>query len=105
MAHSGEIGRVVYLDRAGSDTFQLLAMGQEELANRLLSVIHYEWKDFLGHLMSLGALHVVDLSSYFTHVIRNLHEVLRDKELMCLRVPSDAGPSTLIDFLDRRQFF
>ena len=105
MARSGEIGRIAYLDRVYSSQFGITALNIETCVNRLFAVIHHEWKDFLVHLISLGALDVVDLPSYCEMVVTALRSSLAEKELVYVQVPVDASPEQLVRFLEENRFF
>jgi len=105
MASSGELRRIAYLDRVEGGRFAKQEIRPEALVNRLFAVIHYEWKDFLTHLVSLGALDIVDLPSYCEQVNGALRRAVAGREIMQLCVPVEATPPQLIDFLDRNGFF
>lgn len=105
MARSGEIGRIAYLDRVHSSQFDITALNIESCVNRLFAVIHHEWKDFLVHLISLGALDVVNLPSYCEQVVNALRSSVAEKELVHVQVPVDASPEQLVRFLEGNGFF
>ena len=105
MARSGEIGRIAYLDRVYGSQFDIAALNIETCVNRLFAVIHHEWKDFLVHLISLGALDVVDLPSYCEMVVAALRSSVAEKELVYVQVPADASPEQLVRFLEENRFF
>ena len=105
MARSGEIGRIAYLDRVYSSQFDMTGLDIETCVNRLFAVIHHEWKDFLVHLISLGALNVVDLPSYCEMAVNALRSSLAGKELVYVQVPVDAPPEQLVGFLEENRFF
>jgi len=102
---SGEIGRIAYLDRVHGDSFDLQPLNADTLVNRLFSVIHNEWKDFLAHLISLGALDVVDVSKYCEQVKNTLHAAVANRELHRVSIPVGATPEQLVKFLDEHGFF
>jgi hypothetical protein len=105
MAKSGEIGRIAYLDRVYSAEFAITALTIDTCVNRLFAVIHHEWKDFLVHLISLGALDVVNLPSYCEKVADTLRLSVAAKELVHVQVPVDASPEQLVRFLESKGFF
>ena len=105
LADSGDIRCIAYIDRVRAGGFAKLDISPDVLVNRLFAVIHYEWKDFLTHLVTLGALDLADLPRYCEQVTGVLRETLSGREIMQLRVPADATPMQLIEFLDRHQFF
>lgn len=105
MAQSGEIGRVAYLDRVHGSQFSIAALPLETCVSRIFAVIHYEWKDFLAHLISLGALDVVDLPTYNELAATALRSSLAGKELVYVQVPVDASPEQLVGFLEQNNFF
>ena len=105
MAKSGEIGRIAYLDRVHASQFGITALDIETCVNRLFAVIHHEWKDFLVHLISLGALDVVNLPSYFGKVVGDLRSSVAGKELVHVHVPVNASPEQLVRFLEVNGFF
>jgi hypothetical protein len=105
MARSGEIGRVAYLDRVHRSQFDITTFNVETCVNRLFAVIHYEWKDFLVHLISLGALDVVNLPSYCEKVVDTLRSSVAEKELVHVQVPVDASAEQLVRFLEQNSFF
>ena len=102
---SGEIGRIAYLDRVHGGSFDIQPLNTDTLVNRLFSVIHHEWKDFLAHLVSLGALNVVDMSKYCEQVKNILHAAVANRELHRVSIPVGATPEQLIKFLDEHGFF
>ncbi len=105
LATSGEIRRIAYLDRVEGGEFALQEIDPAVLVNRLYAVIHYEWKDFLAHLASLGALDVADLPAYCEQAARALRGAVAGKETVRVAIPADAGPERLAEFLDRNGFF
>lgn len=105
MATSGEVIRIVYLDRVHGSEFHVQYLSIDTCANRVFAVIHYEWKEFLAHLISLGALDVVQLSSYYEQVVRTLTSSLTGKELMHVQVPISASSDQLIAFLEANGIF
>ena len=104
-AASGDIARIAYLDRVKSPRFSIRTLEPGTLVNRLFSVIHYEWKDFLTHVISLGSLAVIDLPTYFGHVRQNLSAAVEGKELLQIDIPEGATPEELVSFLDAHGFF
>jgi hypothetical protein len=102
---AAEIGRVIYLERAYASDFKLSPSSSSELTNRMCSVIHYEWKEFLEHLLSLGALNVVNFSEYLQASIQNLSDSLRGKELLHLTVPAKTTPQRLVEYFESQQLF
>ncbi len=105
MSSSGEIGRIAYLDRVHSSQFDITTLNIETCVNRLFAVIHHEWKDFLVHLISLGALDVVNLPSYCENVVDVLRSSVAGKELVYVQVPVDASAEQLVRFLEQNRFF
>jgi hypothetical protein len=105
VADSGEIGRIAYMDRMQTSRFELRPLDSEVLVNRLFSVIHYEWKDFLTHLISLGSLDVVNLPRYYEQVVIALRGAVEGRELVHVCIPAGATPEQLVRFLDDQGFF
>ena len=60
MALDGKVGLIAYMDRTSSPEFSIEKLSVEVMVNRMTSVIHYEWKDFTSHLLTLGALDVIN---------------------------------------------
>jgi len=102
---SGTLARLVYLERADVPEFRISQINATEMSNRMFSVIHYEWKDFVNHLLSLGALNIVDLNEYFKQTIENLNTVVGNASLVYVLIPKHATPDELIDFLARKEIF
>lgn len=105
MIRSGTVGRIVYMDRVSRPDFAVRAITAEELVNRMVSVIHYEWKDVLTHLVTLGALDVVDVAGYFDGAIAVFRQVVDKAELIQIDIPEKATPQELICFLDKEGYF
>jgi hypothetical protein len=105
IASDGQIARIAYMDRTEGHTFEIRPISRDALVNRLFAVIHYEWKDFLTHLVSLGALDVVDLPRYCEQVTSTLKSAVADKELLQVDIPEKATPDRLVAFLDKQGFF
>ena len=101
----GKIGRVVYLDRSFKTTFASYSVDKEVLVNRLFSVIHYEWKDFMTHLVTLGALNVTNLPRCMEQSIAVFRQATANIELIQVDIPVDASPQQLIEYLDQQGFF
>lgn len=105
MLEGGRIGRIAHLDRTTGRRFDLRPIDVETLVNRLYSIIHYEWKDFLTHLVCLGAMNVVDLPTYCEQVIAALRGAAEHSETLQVSVPESAPPAALFEFLDNHGFF
>jgi hypothetical protein len=100
-----DLGRVIYLERAACSDFWMGPMNSGEMTNRLFSVIHHEWKEYLGHLLNLGALNVVNLNAYLQDVEQNLRGALARAELLHLLAPEGAGPTEMINYLEAQELF
>lgn len=105
LVRDGKIGRLVYLDRSFKPEFARYDIDRDVLVNRLFSVIHYEWKDFLTHLVTLGALNVTDLARYMEQSAAVFRQVTANVELIQIDIPVDASPQQLIEYLDQQGFF
>lgn len=105
LAREGKVGRLVYLDRSFKPEFARYNIDKDLLVNRLFSVIHYEWKDFLTHLVTLGALNVTDLAGYMEQSTAVFRQVTANVEAIQIDIPVDASPQQLIDYLDQQGFF
>jgi hypothetical protein len=101
MAKNGKIGRVVYLDRCFQPEFSSAAIQPDILVNRLFSVIHYEWKDFMTHLLTLGSLNVIDLPKYLKSNLSIFSSVIAASEIIQVNIPADASPVRLIEYLEK----
>lgn len=101
----GQIGRIAHLDRTAGDRFDLRAIDTATLVNRLYSIIHHEWKDSFTHLVSLGAMNVVDLPAYCEQVLGALRGAVAGSETLQVSVPARARPAALFEFLDKHGFF
>ena len=105
MLEGGRIGRIAHLDRTTGRRFDLRPIDAGTLVNRLYSIIHYEWKDFLTHLVCLGAMNVVDLPTYCEQVVAALRGAAEHSETLQVSVPASAPPAALFEFLDNHGFF
>lgn len=105
MLERGRIGRIAHLDRTTGRRFEVRPIDTKGLVNRLYSIIHYEWKDFLTHLVTLGAMNVVDLPAYCEQVTAALRGAVEHSEALHVCVPEDAPPAALCEFLGRHGFF
>ncbi|MDF1756309.1 MAG: hypothetical protein P1U89_26205 [Verrucomicrobiales bacterium] len=100
MARNGKIGHIVYLDRSFQNEFSSSSIQPDVLVNRLFSVIHYEWKDFMTHLLTLGSLDVIDLPKYFERSHTTFTSIVADAETTQINIPEDAPPQRLIQYLE-----
>lgn len=105
MIRTGTVGHIIYMDRVSMADFSIQAITAKEMVNRMMSVIHYEWKDVLAHLVTLGALDVVDVSGYFDDVVAIFRQAVDKAELVQINIPEKASPQELISFLDKQAFF
>lgn len=105
LAREGNISRIIYLDRSFKPQFARHGIEKEVLVNRLFSVMHHEWKDFMTHLLTLGALSVTDVARYMEMSIAVFREIAARGELIQIDVPMKAAPRQLIEYLDQQGFF
>ena len=75
------------------------------LSNRIMSVIHHEFRDYNNHLLSLGALNVVNYNIYMKNTSEILNDILNNIQLFKLSVPNNSNPADLIDFLIKNNLF
>ncbi len=102
----GKVSRIAYLDRVIGRDFSQNVIPQKMLVNRMFSVIHYEWKDFMPHLLSLGTLGVVDLTLYLNQSLAIFQSAcISCKEHHWVEVPELAHPNELINFLSHENYF
>jgi hypothetical protein len=105
IVREGKVSRLIYLDRSFKPEFVSYSVDRRVLVNRLFSVIHYEWKDFLTHLVSLGALNVTDLARYMEQSIETFWEATANVEMIQIDIPVNASPQQLIEYLDKQGLF
>jgi len=105
LVREGKIGRIVYLDRSHKPNFERRSISQDVLVNRLFSVIQYEWKDFMTHLLTLGSVNVTDLAAYMAKTVSIFRKVTTHVELVQIDIPVDASPQQLIEYLDQQGMF
>ncbi|WP_438978904.1 hypothetical protein [Polynucleobacter sp.] len=105
LALNGKVGLIAYMDRTSSPDFSIEQISAEVMVNRITSVIHYEWKDFTGHLFTLGALDVINFPKYLSQVADIVKNASNEAQLVQINIPNNAAPNDLIEFLDRNNFF
>lgn len=101
----GKVRRLVYLDRCLKNEFARYEISPNVLVNRLFSVIHHEWKDFMTHLVTLGAINVTDIAVYMEQVIGVFRKVTECSELIQIDIPANASPRQLIEYLEKQRLF
>lgn len=105
MANSGKIGAIIYMDRVNASDFSIATLSKDSLVNRMFSVIHYEWKDSLNHLLSLGALNVFSIDAYINKVPEIFNNVTKEAVIFQVNIPKNASPEELIKFLESKNLF
>jgi hypothetical protein len=105
MALNGKTGLIAYMDRTSSPEFSIEEVSAEVMVNRITSVIHYEWKDFMSHLLTLGAIDVINLPKYLNQVSNIINNATNEVRLVQINIPNNATPRDLIKFLDNNNFF
>lgn len=105
MASDGRVGLIAYMDRTSSPDFSIEDISIAEIVNRVASVIHYEWKEFTSHLLTLGALDVINFPKYLNAVAGIIQDASSEVRLIQINVPNNATPRELIAFLEKNDLF
>jgi hypothetical protein len=103
--NSSAIGSIIYLDKTIDNNFAINPTSMQILSNRIMSVIHHEFRDYNSHLLSLGALNVINYNIYMKNTSEILNDILNNIELFELSVPNSSSPTDLINFLIKNNFF
>jgi hypothetical protein len=103
--NKGIINSIVYLDKTLNNNFSIKSLTEEIASNRIMSVIHHEFRDYNSHLLSLGALNVINYNIYMKTTSQLLSEILKNLRLSQLLIPHKSSPDDLIDFLITKNFF
>jgi hypothetical protein len=101
----GTIGSIIYLDKTIDNNFLINQTSAHILSNRIMSVIHHEFRDYNNHLLSLGALNVINYNIYMKNTSEILNDILNNIQLFKLSVPNNSNPADLIDFLIKNNLF
>ena len=101
----GAIGSIIYLDKTIDNNFLINQTSAHILSNRIMSVIHHEFRDYNNHLLSLGALNVINYNIYMKNTSEILNDILNNIQLFKLSVPNNSNPADLIDFLIKNNLF
>ncbi len=104
-AESADIKRVIYVDRTTESTPSVQPTSADEMTSRMFAVIHYEWKDYLTHLMSIGAFGLVNVDRYFADAGSNILASVREKELFRVEVPQATSTDQLTNLFKDNGFF
>ncbi len=85
---NGKINRLIYIDRTLDSKINIkFGINKKKIINRLVSVIHNEFKLIYNQAYSLGALNVISLSEYFVKIVDNYNEALNGVEIIELKIP------------------
>jgi len=103
--NSGDIGSIIYLDKTVDNNFLINQTSSQILSNRIMSVIHHEFRDYNSHLLSLGALNVINYNIYMKNTSELLNNILSNIKLFELLVPNNSSPTDLINFLIKNNLF
>lgn len=95
VADSGQVRRVVYLERHQESRVEVQPMSGEEIARRSLAVIHHEWVDYLRWYASMGAMEMVDWGAHFAQTLVVMQNAFQGAETAGMRVPVDLSPEDL----------
>jgi len=101
----GAIGSIIYLDKTAGNSFLINQTSSQILSNRIMSVIHHEFRDYNSHLLSLGALNVINYNIYMKNTSELLNNILSNIKLFELLVPNNSSPTDLINFLIKNNLF
>jgi hypothetical protein len=103
--NSDTIGSIIYLDKTMDNNFLINSSSDQILSNRIMSVIHHEFRDYNSHLLSLGALNVINYNIYMKNTSELLNNILSNIKLFELLVPNNSRPTDLINFLIKNNLF
>jgi hypothetical protein len=101
IASEGEIEKVVFLERYQNEQFSLNAVNSSMLANRMFSIMHHEWADYMRELFTYGSTDLVYLDTYFENISQIINTGIRDKECFLLKIPESATPEELYHFFSK----
>lgn len=101
----GQIENLVYLDLTDSLDFEIQKKNVKDLSSRLLSVIHHEFAIYLPHLLSLGAMNVINLDEYFKKNSDTFNKSLEKIFLFQLKIPKNKSPEELNNFILKNNLF
>jgi hypothetical protein len=101
----GSIGSIIYLDKTIDNNFLINPTSAQILSNRAMSVIHHEFRDYNSHLLSLGALNVINYNLYMKNTSELLNDILNNIKLFELSVPNNSTSTDLINFLIKNNLF
>jgi hypothetical protein len=101
----GSIGSIIYLDKTIDNSFLINPTSAQILSNRAMSVIHHEFRDYNSHLLSLGALNVINYNLYMKNTSELLNDILNNIKLFELSVPNNSTSTDLINFLIKNNLF
>jgi hypothetical protein len=102
---SGLINKLIYLDRVTGDDFVISKIDYETAVNRIFSVVHYELKDSIPVLLSIGSFNIINLGKYYSDVIDILKKSLNNSSLIQIKIPQKANPNSIIDFFKKNNLF
>ena len=85
---NGKINRIIYIDKTLDSKISVkFKINKKKIINRLVSVIHNEFKLIYNQAYSLGALNVINLSEYFVKIVENYNNALKGVEIIELKIP------------------
>lgn len=97
-AQTGNIEKVVFLERYEGMEFKLKDISEDALCRRMFAIIHHEWVASMQQLFTLSAMEVIDLPVYFNKVYEIIKSGISNIPCKMLLIPENAGPKALMDF-------
>jgi hypothetical protein len=101
----GVIRSVIYLDKTKDNNFLIKASTTQIMSNRVMSVLHHEFRDYNSHLLSLGALNIINYNIYMKNTSELLNNIFNNIKLFELQIPNNSKPTDLINFLIENNLF
>ena len=94
----GIIEKIVFLERSAKKNISIKKVSNKYMSNRLISIIHFEFKDYLAQFLSIASLNLVDLNYYFKKN-RNIMEKISKTRNFHISIPEKYPQDKLINFL------
>ena len=97
----GEIRDVVFLERYNGSDFELFSTEEDRVINRMFSIIHHEWADYLRFFFVFGSTEIDELAMYFRDINTVMKGAIHGKRCRILRIPKDASPDEFYAYFKR----
>jgi hypothetical protein len=98
----GNLSKIIFLERTGGQNFKFDEIEEDSLTNRIFSIIHREWEEYLSELVVMGCTEQIDLCDYAVRVVDNIKVFVRDKPIKIMSIPATASPDQLINYYDEQ---